>query len=50
MNRHCRVQEMVEDLLVIVHAFACRLYGMRKYKNQIKEDFPGCRQPREILQ
>lgn len=25
-------QEMVEDLLAIVHTFSCRLYGMRKYK------------------
>jgi len=41
---------MVEDLLAIVHTFACRLYGMREYKNQIKEDFPACREPREILQ
>lgn len=32
-------QEMVEDLLSIVHTFSCRLYGMRKYKSQIKEDF-----------
>jgi len=33
-------QEMVEDLLGIVQTFSCRLYGMRKYKQQIKEDFP----------
>ncbi|QEP42502.1 IS607 family transposase [Ectothiorhodospiraceae bacterium BW-2] len=33
-------QEMVEDLLAIVHTFSCRLYRMRKYKQQIKEDFP----------
>jgi len=33
-------QEMVEDLLAIVHTFSCRLYGMRKYKRQIKADFP----------
>lgn len=25
-------QEMVEDLLAIVHTFSCRLYGMRRYK------------------
>lgn len=25
-------QEMIEDLLAIVHTFSCRLYGMRKYK------------------
>lgn len=27
-------QEMVEDLLAIVHTFSCRLYGMRKYKKE----------------
>lgn len=32
-------QEMVEDLMAIVHTFSCRLYGMRKYKKQIQEDF-----------
>jgi len=32
-------REMVEDLLAIVHTFSCRLYGMRKYKQSIKEDF-----------
>ncbi|MBK7001996.1 MAG: IS607 family transposase [Rhodoferax sp.] len=33
-------QEMVEDLMAIVHTFSCRLYGMRKYHKVIKEDFP----------
>ena len=33
-------QEMVEDLMSIVHTFSCRLYGMRKYKSAIKADFP----------
>lgn len=33
-------QEMVEDLMAIVHTFSCRLYGMRKYKDKIREDFP----------
>jgi predicted site-specific integrase-resolvase len=32
-------QEMVEDLMAIVHTFSCRLDGMRKYKEQIQEDF-----------
>lgn len=31
-------QEMVEDILAIVHVFSCRLYGLRKYKTKIKED------------
>lgn len=30
-------QEMVEDLLAIVHTFSCRLYGLRKYKKVLKE-------------
>ncbi|MEM6753798.1 MAG: IS607 family transposase [Cyanobacteria bacterium P01_C01_bin.38] len=36
-------REMVEDILAIVHVFSCRLYGLRKYKSQIKEDksLPG---------
>ena len=33
-------QEMVEDLMAIVHTFSCRLYGMRKYKTAIMDDFP----------
>ena len=43
-------QEMVEDLLAIVHTFSCRQYGMRKYKKQIKEDYPGSKEPKEILE
>ncbi len=39
-------QEMIEDLLAIVHTFSCRLYGMRKYKKQLKEDYP---QAKELL-
>jgi len=30
-------QEMVEDLMTIVHTFSCRLYGLRNYKKQIKK-------------
>jgi putative resolvase len=41
---------MAEDLLAIVHTFSCRLYGLRKYRKQIREDFPGSREPKEILQ
>ncbi|MFB6349909.1 IS607 family transposase [Moraxella sp. ZJ142] len=36
-------QEMVEDMLAIVHSFSSRLYGLRKYKSKIKnliEDKP----------
>lgn len=31
-------QEMVEDILAILHCFSSRLYELRKYKSQIKED------------
>ncbi len=30
-------QEMVEDLMAIIHTFSCRLYGLRKYKKEIKD-------------
>lgn len=30
-------QEMVEDLMSIIHTFSCRLYGLRKYKKKIQE-------------
>lgn len=30
-------QEMVEDLMAIIHTFSCRLYGLRKYKKDIKQ-------------
>ena len=45
-------QEMVEDLMAIVHTFSCRLYGMRKYHKVIKEDFPQFQlgTPKEELQ
>jgi predicted site-specific integrase-resolvase len=29
---------MVEDILAILHCFRSRLYGLRKYKAQVKED------------
>lgn len=31
-------QEMVEDLMAIIHTFSCRLYRLRKYKKKIKQD------------
>lgn len=31
-------QEMVEDILAILHCFSSRLYGLRKYKTQMQED------------
>ena len=31
-------QEMVEDILAILHCFSSRLYGLRKYKTQMQKD------------
>ena len=31
-------EELVQDIISILDVFSCRLYGFRKYKNQIKED------------
>jgi predicted site-specific integrase-resolvase len=30
-------EEMTKDLLSIVHCFSSRLYGLRKYKNELKK-------------
>ena len=30
-------QEMVQDLLAIVHTFSSRLYGLRRYRKVLKE-------------
>ena len=35
--------------LAIVHTFSCRLYGMRQYKKQIKDDYPQSKYPKELL-
>ena len=31
-------EELVQDIVSILHVFSCRLYGLRKYKKQITED------------
>lgn len=31
-------QELVSDLISIIQMFSCRLYGLRKYKNKLKND------------
>lgn len=31
-------EELVQDLISIIHVFSCRIYGLRKYKTKIKED------------
>jgi putative resolvase len=30
-------QELIEDLVAVIHTFSCRLYGMRKYKKELEE-------------
>lgn len=31
-------KELVDDVISIIHVFSCRLYGLIKYKNKIKND------------
>lgn len=31
-------EEMVQDIISIIHVFSCRIYGLRKYKKKILED------------
>ena len=31
-------EELVQDIVSILHVFSCRIYGLRKYKNKIKGD------------
>lgn len=31
-------EEVVQDIISILHVFSCKIYGLRKYKKQIKED------------
>ncbi|NEG09615.1 recombinase family protein [Ligilactobacillus murinus] len=31
-------QEMINDMISIVHVFSCRLYGLREYKSKLKND------------
>ncbi len=31
-------EELVQDIISILHVFSCRIYGLRRYKKQIKED------------
>jgi predicted site-specific integrase-resolvase len=34
----CPESELTADLLSIIHVFSCRVHGLRKYGNKIKED------------
>lgn len=31
-------EELVQDIISILHIFSCRVYGLRKYKKKIRED------------
>jgi predicted site-specific integrase-resolvase len=31
-------EELVQDIVSILHVFSCSLYGLRKYKKQIKRE------------
>ena len=31
-------EEMIQDLVSVIHYFSCRIYGLRKYKTKISED------------
>lgn len=31
-------EELIEDLISIIHVFSCKIYGLRKYKSKIKRD------------
>jgi predicted site-specific integrase-resolvase len=31
-------EEMIADLISIIHVFSCRIYGLRSYKSKIKEE------------
>lgn len=31
-------EELVQDIISILHGFSCKIYGMRKYKKKIEED------------
>ena len=44
-------QELTQDLQAILHVFACRMHGLRKYRSQIAEDpaFPGAEEALQDL-
>ena len=31
-------EELVKDIISILHVFSCRIYGLRKYKKKIERD------------
>ncbi|MFB2977971.1 IS607 family transposase [Microseira sp. BLCC-F43] len=41
-------QELVQDMLSIIHCFSSRLYALRKYKSKLKEDLQKDGEAQEI--
>lgn len=41
--------ELTQDLLAILHVFSCRMHGLRRYTNQIKEDANLSDEPAEAV-
>ncbi|NEO35287.1 MAG: IS607 family transposase [Moorea sp. SIOASIH] len=37
-SKNCPESELTADLLSIIHVFSCRVHGLRKYGQKIKED------------
>jgi len=31
-------EELVQDLISVLHVFSCRIYGLHKYKKKLEED------------
>ncbi len=31
-------EELIQDLISIIHVFSCRVYGLRKYENKIRKE------------
>lgn len=31
-------EELVQDIISILHVFSCRIYGLKKYRKKIEED------------
>lgn len=41
-------EELVQDLISIIHVFSCRIYGLRKYKKELSDDFKKANKEKEI--
>ncbi len=44
---HSPESELTQDLLSILHVFSCRMHGLRKYRQKIKEDSDIVKLPTE---